>query len=183
MNEFVILSAGTSGWQLESWDSVRNNCNISTLDGILCSSRIAREGDRIAKRARCHGGAERSMKIRQAIGCVAAPVIVFGITFVLAAQTASPLYTAKSLADATVADPATERALLNQYCVICHNQKLRTAGSGAGQTGYGARRRSRRKVGAGGAKAAVRHDAALRDAEARLDYLRIDGRMAGRRVG
>jgi hypothetical protein len=64
------------------------------------------------------------MKIRQAVGCVAAPVIVFGITFVLAAQPSTP---AKSLADATVADAASERALLNQYCVVCHNQKLKTA--------------------------------------------------------
>src|SRR3984885_2197703 len=72
------------------------------------------------------------MKIRQAVGCVAAPVIVFGITFVLAAQTANPPSTpatpTQSLANATAADPATERALLNQYCVVCHNEKLKTAG-------------------------------------------------------
>src|ERR1700727_530978 len=54
------------------------------------------------------------MKIRLAIGCIAA---VTG----LMAQTAAPQ------AQAAVADSAAERALLNQYCVTCHNQKLKTA--------------------------------------------------------
>jgi mono/diheme cytochrome c family protein len=57
------------------------------------------------------------MKIRQAVGCIAT------VTVVLAAQTASPQAT-----PAQVADAAGERALLNQYCVTCHNEKLKTGG-------------------------------------------------------
>jgi cytochrome c551/c552 len=57
------------------------------------------------------------MNIRHAIGCVA-------LATVWAAQTASP----QASLPTKVADPAGERALLNQYCVTCHNQKLKTAG-------------------------------------------------------
>ena len=52
------------------------------------------------------------MTIRFAIGCIATVTA-------LAAQTA-PTPT-------QVTDAPAERALLNQYCVICHNQKLKTA--------------------------------------------------------
>jgi Protein of unknown function (DUF1592)/Protein of unknown function (DUF1588)/Protein of unknown function (DUF1587)/Protein of unknown function (DUF1585)/Protein of unknown function (DUF1595)/Planctomycete cytochrome C len=58
------------------------------------------------------------MKIRHAVGCVA--VLSFW-----AAQTASPQ---ASPLPTKVTDSAGERALLNQYCVTCHNQKLKTAG-------------------------------------------------------
>jgi cytochrome c551/c552 len=44
---------------------------------------------------------------------------------VLAAQTASPQ---SATAPSQVTDATAERALLNQYCVTCHNQKLKTAG-------------------------------------------------------
>jgi Protein of unknown function (DUF1592)/Protein of unknown function (DUF1588)/Protein of unknown function (DUF1585)/Protein of unknown function (DUF1587)/Protein of unknown function (DUF1595)/Planctomycete cytochrome C len=53
------------------------------------------------------------MTIRLAFGCIAA---VAGLT----AQTASPQ------ASPQVTDAASERALLNQYCVTCHNEKLKT---------------------------------------------------------
>ena len=59
------------------------------------------------------------MKIRQAIGCIG------DLDFVLAARTASPK---RHPAPTQVTDAAAERALLNQYCVTCHNQKLKTAG-------------------------------------------------------
>src|SRR3984885_1809533 len=59
------------------------------------------------------------MKIRQAVGCIAT------VTVVLAAQTASPQAPSTPT---RVADAPAERALLNQYCVTCHNQKLKTAG-------------------------------------------------------
>ncbi len=53
------------------------------------------------------------MTIRLVIGCIAA---VAGLT----AQTASPQ------ASPQVTDATSERALLNQYCVTCHNEKLKT---------------------------------------------------------
>jgi hypothetical protein len=63
------------------------------------------------------------MTIRQASGCMAA------LGFLLAAQTASPQASpAPQSAPAQVTDSASERALLNQYCVTCHNQKLKTGG-------------------------------------------------------
>jgi hypothetical protein len=63
------------------------------------------------------------MKIRQASGCMAA------LGFLLAAQTASPQASpAPQSAPAQVTDSASERVLLNQYCVTCHNQKLKTGG-------------------------------------------------------
>jgi Protein of unknown function (DUF1592)/Protein of unknown function (DUF1588)/Protein of unknown function (DUF1585)/Protein of unknown function (DUF1587)/Protein of unknown function (DUF1595) len=59
------------------------------------------------------------MTIRQASGCLAV------MTLLLAAPTARseapPLPT-------KVTDSSTERALLNRYCVTCHNDKLKTAG-------------------------------------------------------
>jgi hypothetical protein len=58
------------------------------------------------------------MTIRRAAGCLAT------LTVVLAAQTASPQ---ASPVLTQVTDPSSERALLNQYCVTCHNQKLKTA--------------------------------------------------------
>ena len=58
------------------------------------------------------------MKIQRTFG------YIVGLT-IWAAQTASPQVT--SLPN-KVTDPASERALLNQYCVICHNQRLKTAG-------------------------------------------------------
>jgi hypothetical protein len=64
------------------------------------------------------GSTDRSMKIRLAVGCLA-----FGA--LLSAQTVSS-QTAPT-PTAQVVDAATERALLNQYCVTCHNQKLKTA--------------------------------------------------------
>ena len=57
------------------------------------------------------------MTIRLAVGCIAA----MGM---LAAQTAS---SQPPPGPAQVADASAERALLNQYCVTCHNQKLKTA--------------------------------------------------------
>ena len=47
------------------------------------------------------------------------------MTLVLAAQTASSRL---SSGPTQVTDAAAERALLNQYCVVCHNQKLKTGG-------------------------------------------------------
>src|SRR3984957_7368073 len=61
------------------------------------------------------------MQIRLAIGCIAA---VAG----LSAQTASPQASPQPTpASPQVTDAASERALLNQYCVTCHNQRLKTA--------------------------------------------------------
>ncbi len=63
------------------------------------------------------------MTIRHALGCITAVTV-------LAAQTASPQAspTIHQAAPTQVTDPSSERALLNQYCVVCHNQKLKTAG-------------------------------------------------------
>src|SRR5580704_1378582 len=63
------------------------------------------------------------MKIRSAVVCVAI------VTAVLAAQTASsqPTRTPVQM-PAQVTDASAERALLNQYCVTCHNEKLKTGG-------------------------------------------------------
>jgi hypothetical protein len=64
------------------------------------------------------------MKIRYAVGCIAAVTV-------LAAQTASPQASSTPVqaagTPAQVTDASTEHALLNQYCVTCHNQKLKTA--------------------------------------------------------
>ncbi len=61
------------------------------------------------------------MKIRLAIGCIAAVTV-------LTAQTAGPQGSPQaSSPPAQVTDARGERALLNQYCVTCHNQKLKTA--------------------------------------------------------
>jgi cytochrome c551/c552 len=62
------------------------------------------------------------MKISLAIGCIAAVGL-------LAAQTASPQASSvPAQVPTAVTDASGERALLNQYCVTCHNQKLKTAG-------------------------------------------------------
>src|SRR5271170_8287885 len=59
-----------------------------------------------------------SMKIPNAVGCIT-------VIALLAARTASPQAPTlpKQVTDATA-----ERALLNQYCVVCHNEKLKTGG-------------------------------------------------------
>ena len=59
------------------------------------------------------------MKIRFAVVCVAAMTV-------LVVQSASP-QASSTPAPAQVTDASGERALLNQYCVTCHNQKLKTA--------------------------------------------------------
>jgi cytochrome c551/c552 len=58
------------------------------------------------------------MKILHALGCIT-------VVALFAVRTASPQ--ASSLPK-QVTDAAAERALLNQYCVTCHNEKLKTAG-------------------------------------------------------
>jgi mono/diheme cytochrome c family protein len=62
------------------------------------------------------------MKIlRHAVGCITIAslgVVTLGLT----AQTVNP-----PASSTPVTDAAGERALLNQYCVTCHNQKLKTA--------------------------------------------------------
>ena len=61
-------------------------------------------------------------------------------------------------------DVSQQRAVLDQYCVVCHNEKLKTANLLLDQAGSRARRGSpgdRRK---GRAETAGRHDAALRHA-------------------
>src|ERR1700737_2801844 len=63
------------------------------------------------------------MTMRYAVGCIAAVTV-------LAAQTTSPQVSLTPPAAGTpaqVTDASAERALLNQYCVTCHNQKLKTA--------------------------------------------------------
>jgi mono/diheme cytochrome c family protein len=58
------------------------------------------------------------MKILHVVGCITV------VTGVLAAQTGSSQPTSTP---AQATDASAERALLNQYCVVCHNQKLKTA--------------------------------------------------------
>jgi cytochrome c551/c552 len=58
------------------------------------------------------------MKIPHVVGNIA-------VMALLVAQTASPQ---SSSTPTQVTDASAERALLNQYCVTCHNQKLKTAG-------------------------------------------------------
>jgi Protein of unknown function (DUF1592)/Protein of unknown function (DUF1588)/Protein of unknown function (DUF1585)/Protein of unknown function (DUF1587)/Protein of unknown function (DUF1595)/Planctomycete cytochrome C len=63
------------------------------------------------------------MKIRPTVVCIAT------VTVVLAAQTASPQAgSTPARIPAQVTDASGERALLNQYCVTCHNEKLKTGG-------------------------------------------------------
>jgi cytochrome c551/c552 len=64
------------------------------------------------------------MTIKRAAGCLAT------MTVLLAAQSASPQASSvkPQAAPTQVTDAMEERALLNQYCVTCHNQKLKTAG-------------------------------------------------------
>ena len=58
------------------------------------------------------------MKILHAVGCIA-------ILNVLGVQMASPQASPPPI---QVKDATAERALLNQYCVVCHNDRLKTAG-------------------------------------------------------
>jgi hypothetical protein len=63
------------------------------------------------------------MTMRHALSCIATVTVVLGFqTTSLQAEPQSPQ------APTEVKDAAGERALLNQYCVTCHNQKLKTAG-------------------------------------------------------
>jgi cytochrome c551/c552 len=66
------------------------------------------------------------------IGSVA--VVCFGVAYVAAdgarPQVAAPTTTAagSASAQASPADPASQRALLNRYCVSCHNEKVKIGG-------------------------------------------------------
>ncbi len=60
----------------------------------------------------------------------------------------------------------TERKLLDQYCVTCHNDKLKTANLSLEKAGSDYGRRSPGGVGKGGAQASRRHDASARHAAA-----------------
>src|ERR1700691_6004468 len=63
------------------------------------------------------------MKIRPAVVCIAT------VTVVLAAQTASSQSTRTPARVPTqVTDASAERAFVNQYCVVCHNERLKTGG-------------------------------------------------------
>src|ERR1700683_1446496 len=108
MNEFVIhTSTAMSAGKGLVWESVTKNCNISSLGGILGTK---------------PSSTDRSMKIlRHAVGCITIAslgVVTLGLT----AQTVNP-----PASSTPVTDAAGERALLNQYCATCHNQKLKTA--------------------------------------------------------
>lgn len=61
------------------------------------------------------------MKTLQAVICVT-------VFTVVAARTASPQASATAPLPTKVTDSLSERALLNHYCVVCHNDKLKTAG-------------------------------------------------------
>jgi len=62
-----------------------------------------------------------------AAGCLAAlPLLLLCSTVLCSAQTAAPAPAAPA------ATAVTERALLNQYCVVCHNEKMKKAGQPSG---------------------------------------------------
>ena len=49
-------------------------------------------------------------------------------------RTASPVATAPAAASRVPADPAAQRATVNQFCVPCHNARLKTANLLLGET-------------------------------------------------
>ena len=55
--------------------------------------------------------------------------------------------------------PSPQHALINQYCVTCHNEKAKTAGLMLDKLDIDHAGGTCRDVGKGGAKAARRHDA------------------------
>ena len=64
------------------------------------------------------------------------------------------------------ATAAAERALLDQYCVVCHNDKTKIANFSLQKAGHQRGRRSSGSLGAGHPQAARGHDAAARHAPA-----------------
>ena len=86
------------------------------------------------------------------------------------------------------ATAVTEKALINQYCVVCHNQKMKKAGQPAGsgnharQPGCRPRGTEPRSMGEGGPQGARRHDAAVRYAAAEARSLRSGHRVARKRT-
>ena len=59
-----------------------------------------------------------------------------------------------------------KQALVNRYCVTCHNQKLRTAKLAFDVLDLDASRKGRADLGAGHSQTARRHDAAAGSAQA-----------------
>ena len=80
---------------------------------------------------------------------------------------------------AAAAAKSPERALLDQYCVTCHNQRAKTADIAFDTAGPRAAVRPRGRVGKGGAEAARRHDAAAGRAPAGSGGRRRPGVVAG----
>ncbi len=115
----------------------------------------------------------KSMKKRLLAVCCAAALplglLTFGLVFSVRPAPAQSATQAKAPA-APVQTAATERALLNQYCVVCHNQKGKKAGAAVGSGDHaghlgcrpgGARRR---ELGTRSAHDPLRDDAARRHA-------------------
>ena len=68
-----------------------------------------------------------------AVGCVAlVPLVSLVFSRSALSQTAAPPAPSPASTAAPVATAVTERALLNQYCVVCHNEKVKKAGQPSG---------------------------------------------------
>ena len=86
----------------------------------------------------------------------------------------------QSSASANAAAPATRhRALLDQYCVTCHNDRLKTANLSLEKLDLADGRRSPGAVGESHPQAARRRDAAAGHAAAAAGRLRGAARLAG----
>ncbi len=78
--------------------------------------------------------------------------------------------------------PAGERALLDKYCVTCHNDKLKTGGLTARKNRHQSCRRRRRNLGKSRPQNARRHDASPGHAAARSGHARHLRRFARNRA-
>jgi len=76
----------------------------------------------------------RHMKRRLVAACCAGALPLILLVFVgsAGAQSKAPAQPAAASSQVPVQTAATERALLNQYCVVCHNEKARKSGQPSG---------------------------------------------------
>ena len=136
--------------------------------------------DRVAGQPRlenCRGGARMQARSRAAVFAISVAGWI-AVTLSSVHTSARPVQTAAAPAANAATAP---RAVLDTYCVTCHNQRLRTAGLALDSSGCDQSGCERRGVGAGHRKASrPRHAAAGAAAAGRRDLSRDGDRAGGR---
>ncbi len=100
------------------------------------------------------------VRIVESAFAIALPaVLLFG-------QSNHPMPAAKPTVKTPAGDAATERAVIDKYCVTCHNAKVKTANLLLDQLDLNAPWRPRRDRRKGGPKTSRRDDAAVGNAAA-----------------